>query len=226
MGLAVWVWLAVALIIAYAVGIALYALRVPFGDDHAMISAAAFGAAQTPADAWAALSAQHNEHRPVVVRLVFWLADLLPGPLDVALIAWAGNLFLVLMFALLLREGHRVSAPGPFIVVAAALMFNFGLSESSIWPMAAVSNFGVLAMMLAMLALLSMRGITAWLALSPALLAVGLQGNGLFVPFLGAAYLLTNKRPPLRRRSGSRWALRLPCGSSPTTFRRQKTQRP
>jgi hypothetical protein len=182
-------------IAAYFTGILIYAPGAPFGDDFAMIDGAQqFASSANLSQAWSALAAQHNEHRPIAVRFIFWIVGLLPEPPNVALIALVGNLSLLVMFALLLREGNRVRAHRAFIVVAAVLMFNFGLSESSIWAMAAVSNFGVLSAMMAALALLSLGAAWHWAALAVALVSVGMQGNGLLTPFLGAGYLLFNKR--------------------------------
>ena len=192
---AVWLILAAVVIAGYFAGIWIYALRTPFGDDFGMIAGAdAFAAATTPGEAWAALAGQHNEHRPVLVRLVFWLVGLMPGPLNTQLIVLLGNLSLVLMFALLMREGRRVAAPGAFIVVAAAMMFNFGTSEAAIWAITAVQNFGALSIVLTMLVLLSKGGAWSWAALACAVLAVGVQGNNLLAPFIGAAFLLIDKR--------------------------------
>ena len=191
----VWLILAALVITGYFVGIWLYGLRAPFGDDFGMIaSAQAFASAETPGEAWAALSGWHNEHRLVVVRLVFWLAELLPGPLNTQLIVLAGNLLLAPMFILLLREGRRVMAPGAFILVAAVMVFNFGTSETAIWAIATVQNFGALSMLLPMLVLLSKGGSWSWAALACAVVAVGVQANSLLAPFIGAAYLLLDKR--------------------------------
>ena len=192
---AVWLILAALVVAGYFIGIWLYALRAPFGDDFGMIAGAeAFGSAATPSEAWAALAGQHNEHRPVIVRLVFWLVGLLPGPLNTQLIVLVGNLSLVVMFALLVREGRRVMAPGAFVVVAAVMIFNFGTSEAAIWAITAVQNFGALSIMLVMLVLLSKGGGWSWGALACAVMAVGLQGNNLLAPFLGTAFLLLDKR--------------------------------
>ncbi len=191
----VWLILSALVIAGYFVGIWLYALRAPFGDDFGMIASAdAFASAATPGEAWAALTGQHNEHRPVLVRLVFWLVGLMPGPLNTQLIVLLGNLSLVVMFALLMREGQRVMAPGAFILVAAVMMFNFGTSEAAIWAIAAVQNFGALSTMLVMLVLLSKGGTWNWVALACAVVAVGMQGNNLLAPFLGTAFLLLDKR--------------------------------
>jgi hypothetical protein len=188
-------WVAIALAVIYFVGVALMAPGRPFGDDIDMArEAAAFGAAKSPGEAWGALSLQHNEHRPVLVRLIFWAAQPIPESARYTLIALVGGLFLVLMFALLSREARERAAPPTLVVALAALMFNFGSAESSLWAMAAVSNFGVLAMTALALWMASRGGWLTWAGLIPALLAVGLQGNGVLAPMLCAWFLLFNAR--------------------------------
>jgi len=181
--------------VAYFFAVALLAPAAPFADDADIASeAASFGAAKSPAAAWTVLSAQHEEHRPFVVRLVFWAASGLPGPTSYRLIALVGGLFLVAVFWLLAREARRIAAPGTMLVVLAALLFNFGAAEASLWAAAAVANFGVLAMAVAMLAMLGAGGAWAALAIVPALLAVGLQGNGLAALPVGIGVLMFNRR--------------------------------
>jgi hypothetical protein len=187
-------WIALAIVVAYFFGVALLAPAAPFADDVGIArEATAFGAAKSPTEAWRVLSAQHDEHRPILTRLAFWAADALPGPTSYRLIALTGSLFLVLAFWLFAREARRAEAPVAMLVVLAALLFNFGFAESSLWAMAAVSNFGVLALAMAMLVMISAGGRWAMLAIAPALLAVGLQGNGLVALLVGFGALLWSR---------------------------------
>jgi hypothetical protein len=197
-------WIALAIVVAYFFAVALLAPTTPYGDDVGIAKeAAAFGAAKSLQEAWTILSAQHDEHRPIVARLVFWAADALPGPTGYRLIALTGSLFLLLAFWLFAREARRIAAPAAVLVALAALVFNFGASEASLWASAAVSNFGVLAMAMAMLALLNAGGVWAVLAIVPALLAVGMQGNGLAALPVGIGFLLVNRSWTL----AAMWAL-------------------
>jgi hypothetical protein len=188
-------WIALAIMVAYFFAVALLAPATPFADDADIAhESASFGAAKSPAAAWTALSAQHDEHRPIVVRLVFWAAAALPGPTSYRLIALTGGLFLVAAYWLLAREARRIAAPRAILIVLAALLFNDGAAESSLWATAAVANFGVLAMVIAMLAMLGAGGAWAAVAIVPALFAVGLQGNGLAALLVGIGMLMFNRR--------------------------------
>lgn len=188
-------WIVLAIILAYFFSIAALAPTAPFADDAGISQeAAAFGAARSPAEAWTALSTQHDEHRPILLRLVFWGAATLPGETSYRLIALIGSLFLLLAFWIFAREARRSAAPGAILVVLAALTFNFGAAESSLWAAAAVANFGALGLAMAMLALIAAGGVWAALAIIPALLTVGLQGNGLVALAVGMGALLFNRR--------------------------------
>lgn len=191
----VWGLVCLALGTIYFIGVALMTPAHPFDDDIAVAQEARrLGEAGGLADAWGVLWSQHNEHRLVVTRVVFWVMQGLPDAVRWKATAMLGGLSLVLLFWLLARQAQRGAAPAAFFVVLASLIFNFASAESSIWPMAAVSNFGVLAMTALMLAMLARGGWLAIAAVAPALIAVGMQGNGMIAPMFGAFFLVCHGR--------------------------------
>lgn len=186
---------AAAMILAYFLLAWLFHLGRPLPDDVRLTTEIELARyAHSFQEFWRPMWSLHNEHRPVLARLVLLAETLVGGRPDYRFAALIGNLLLLPIFACLVAEARRARAPGAALVLLAALIFNFMSAESSLWAMAALSNFAAPMLAVLMLWLLSRGGALAWLAVLPALAAVGSQANGLIAPFVGAGYLLFNRK--------------------------------
>lgn len=193
-GLTIWLAAAAGIIVLYFVLVLLLAPGGPFMDDiHISESVERARAAANP---WPELWSQHNEHRPVITKLIFWLQRAVAAP-DYTLLAFIGNLSLLPIFAIFVQRARKLTgiAAGAAILFAAAMTFSYTSADSMLWAMTAMSNYGVI-----MFALLSFwmlgKGGAAWSigALSSALMAGLSQGNGFLVLLLGCAFLLLDRR--------------------------------
>ncbi len=76
----VWIGVALALIALYFILIVVLAPGAPFMDDiHISASVERARAAANP---WPELWAQHNEHRPLTTKLIFWAQRAIAGAPD------------------------------------------------------------------------------------------------------------------------------------------------
>lgn len=193
-GLTIWVAVASGLIVLYFVLVLLLAPGAPFMDDiHISESVERARAAANP---WPELWSQHNEHRPVITKLIFWLQRVVAPP-DYTLLAFIGNLSLLPIFAIFVQRARKLTgvAAGAAILFAAAMTFSYSSADSMLWAMTAMSNYGVIVCALLSFWMLAKGGVGWSLgALGAALLAGLSQGNGFLVLLLGCAFLVFDRR--------------------------------
>lgn len=186
--------LTAALIVAFFACVILFAPGAPFGDDFDI--SRSVEQARAAANPWPDLWAQHNEHRLVTTKLIFWAQRAIAGAPDYTLLAVIGNLSLVGMFAMLARRALSVrTAAGATVLFIATMLFSYTSADSMLWAMAAISNYGVTALALLAFWMLAKSG-AGWMlgALGCGLLACISQGNGFVVLALGSVFLLLQKR--------------------------------
>ncbi|MDP3492842.1 MAG: hypothetical protein Q8R82_06990 [Hyphomonadaceae bacterium] len=191
---AIWLGAAIAVIVLYFVLVLLLAPGAPFMDDiHISESVERARAAANP---WPELWSQHNEHRPVITKLIFWMQRAVAAP-NYTLLAFIGNLSLLPIFAVLALRAWRSagSAAGAAILFVATMTFSYTSADSMLWAMTAMSNYGVI--LFALLAFwMAGRSGAVWSigALGSALLAGLSQGNGFLVLMLGCLFLIFDRR--------------------------------
>jgi hypothetical protein len=190
-----WLGAALALIVLYFVLIVLLAPGAPFMDDiHISASVERARAAANP---WPELWAQHNEHRPVTTKLIFWAQRALTATPNYTLLAFIGNLSLLPIFAILAARAWKGAGPlaGAAILFIATMTFSYTSADSMLWAMTAMSNYSVITFALLAFWMLA-KGGTGWTlgALAAALLSGLSQGNGFLVLLLGCIFLLFNRR--------------------------------
>ncbi len=188
------VTLTAVLIAAFFACVILFAPGAPFGDD--LDIARSVEQAMAAPNPWPDLWAQHNEHRLVTTKLVFWMQRAITGAPNYTLLAVAGNLCLLIVFAIFAKRAlSSRAAVGATLVFVAAMTFSYTSADSMLWAMAAISNYGVIALALLAFWMLAKSGANWMLgALVCGLLACISQGNGFVVLALGAAFLLFQKR--------------------------------
>ncbi len=190
--------LVAAPLLAYFAMLARLWFDAPIWDDYDTIlrSANAMHDAATPAGWWAALLAQHNDHRIVVMRLVTQASILLTGGVDFRALMAIGNLAVVGVFAIACLA-FRETATAAAIAAAAFLQFQWSYYEATLMASAAVPNLGVIFFSLACLAMATRAGAAAAAAcVAFGLLAAGSQTNGLLaLPLAAIAAFLAGRRP-------------------------------
>ncbi len=193
-GVRIWLAAAAGVIVLYFVLVLLLAPGAPFMDDiHISASVERARAAANP---WPELWSQHNEHRPVITKLIFWAQRTVSAP-NYTLLAFIGNLSLLPIFAIFAwrawKSGGAIA--GAAILFAAAMTFSYTAADSMLWAMTAMSNYGVIVFALLAFWMLA-KGGAAWqlAALGAALLAGLSQGNGFLVLLVGCAFLLFERR--------------------------------
>lgn len=186
--------LTAALIVAFFACVILFAPGAPFGDDFDI--SRSVDQAMAAANPWPDLWAQHNEHRPVTTKLIFWAQRAITGAPDYTLLAIIGNLSLAGMFAIFASRALTArGAIGATVLFIATMTFSYTSADSMLWAMTAISNYAVIALALLSFWMLA-KGGAGWMlgALGCGLLACISQGNGFVVLALGAVFLLLQKR--------------------------------
>lgn len=193
-GLTIWLAASAGLIFLYFVLVVLLAPGAPFMDDiHISESVERARASANP---WPELWSQHNEHRPVITKIIFWMQRAVAAP-DYTLLAFIGNLSLLPIFAIFVQRARTLTgvAAGAAILFVATMTFSYTSADSMLWAMTAMSNYGVIVFALLAFWMLG-KGGAAWSlgALAAALLAGLSQGNGFLVLLLGCAFLVLDRR--------------------------------
>lgn len=186
--------LTAALILAFFVCVILFAPGAPFRDDVDMANAVE--RAMAASNPWPDIWSQHNEHRLVTTKLAFWMQRAITGAPDYTLLAVIGNLCLLVVFAIFAKRALTSrAAVGATLLFVAAMTFSYTSADSMLWAMAAISNYGVIALALLAFWMLA-KGGARWMlaALVCGLLACVTQGNGFVVMALGCVFLLLQKR--------------------------------
>lgn len=179
---------------AYFLVVYVFTTNFPIDDDFYLLALVNKYADGYPIG-FEQLLALHNEHRIAITRLVFISSYELFGGVNFRFLSLLANLSILGIFLLCcLRLPGKVGF-GSVGLVIAALLFQYGSAESMLWPVAALSNYFVLLLMLLGMVALERPGLrNLGLAVLLSLLAVVTQGNGLLVPYTMALYLLFERR--------------------------------
>lgn len=160
-----------------------YAVNIAKWDDHALKRTLLdYIASSGPADLLRVLSAQHNEHRIFLTRLITILDYSWYGQLDYRHLMFAGNLLLlsmiILWWRLLNHNGKTLFALLPVALIWPTLAH----WENMYWGMASIQNFGVVTLG-ALAVYWCMKG--PWSYFIAGILAAALSafssGNGLLI---------------------------------------------
>ncbi|PAW68812.1 MAG: hypothetical protein B9S34_01190 [Opitutia bacterium Tous-C1TDCM] len=139
--------------------------------------------------------AVNNEHRMLASRLLFAFAYWLGGGVDFALLAAAGNLFLLAAFGVLLAREGDPAARLRLAAVFSLSVFHLQHHESLFWAGSSIDHFFVvLAAVTALGALVSSGRAALPVATCAALLAGYSLAHGLLVWPVGFGLLLRQRR--------------------------------
>ncbi|WP_128543613.1 hypothetical protein [Larkinella soli] len=171
-----------------------YAINVPKYDDHALkYFLLYFEKADSLHDKLYALFRQHNEHRIVYDRVVTLLDYWLTGRLDFVHLMVLGNLSLVALLGVFIRVLKRSASPLWMALPVSLLLFNLSQWENMFWGMAALQNFTVIALVMAVFYRIAYQRKADWLTLGLAVAATTTSGNGLLVWPVGLVLVLLNR---------------------------------
>src|SRR3989304_3151464 len=138
--------------------------------------------------------AQHNEHRVAFVKALVLIQYYSSGLIDLRVVVFLGNLGLVGLLYVFYRLYGRDENRLLYLVPTTLLLFQFQYAETTLWPMAAVSNFYVLLFAFGALLLLRGQGLGGvFAAFLLAALASVTQGSGILA-FIAGAFLLALKK--------------------------------
>ncbi|MFC4161106.1 hypothetical protein [Chitinimonas lacunae] len=170
--------------------------NIPYWDDYeAGLRAMSRLLAQR--DWFAFFFEPNNEHIIATTRLVFLLDYLLTGQLDFRVVQWIGNLYLLGLLGLLgWHQSRQPDGHWSWLPLASLLLFTPRIYDSSLWAMAATSNYGVLFFSFLSFLLIDprhgRRGVAA--AAAAGVAAFLCQANGLFCLGLLTLWLVSQRR--------------------------------
>jgi hypothetical protein len=179
-----------------------YMVDVPINDDYMAILDFLnnwIGAEPLAAKA-ELLFSQHNEHRIVYDRIITLAFYFIGIPVNFFWLALIGNLSLVGIFLIFLKQLRRINSNLLYVVPLGVLCFNLGFYENITFAMASLSNFTVY-----LFSLLSIHFITKTkinrndviFSLVFLILAVFTQAGGLFLIPVTILVLLYRRQRPL-----------------------------
>lgn len=121
------------------------ALNVPFADDifDVLKVLSDLLGAEDPATAWEILYTQHNDHRTLSSRLLYFAVYLVSGEIDFRVLIFLANLALPLLLYSLYRVAHQHRLNYLVIVPAALALFQPRAYGVMLWSMAAFAYFYV-----------------------------------------------------------------------------------
>jgi hypothetical protein len=139
--------------------------------------------------------AQHNEHRITTTKIIYLLDYWLFDELNFRRLILIGNLFHLGTFYIFIKHEPQIDQRFYLFIFTACMIFQFGSAESMFWSMAAISNYLVLMLALLTLSLLSKNILRYYiLAIIFSVLTVFTQGNGILIPLIAVAYLISQNR--------------------------------
>ncbi|MEH6569397.1 MAG: hypothetical protein V7709_09990 [Halioglobus sp.] len=180
-----------------------HAINIPFADDILDVLQVINGLvnsddAATKADL---LFAQHNDHRTLSSRLIYYLVFSLEGEVNFRSLTFVANFALVLIFALWYLSVRDHSARWLILLPVALILFQLRAYGITLWSMAAFAYFYVYLYGFASLYCLGKKGTFSFVAaLVLASLATFTLASGQMVWFIGLAALL-HQAVVLKRRS-------------------------
>lgn len=138
---------------------------------------------------------QHNEHRIALTRLITWLDALIFGSLNFRHLMLAGNLLLLIIPVIWGIILHQNKKPLYSLIPVPFLWLTLAHWENMYWGMAAVQNFGIVALFVLTCFLLTQNKNKYLIsAIITAFLTVYASGNGLLILPIGCVLLFTANR--------------------------------
>ncbi|MDH4041618.1 MAG: hypothetical protein OEV88_13250 [Gammaproteobacteria bacterium] len=137
--------LSVLVIVFYFVFLSGNAINVPFADDifDVLKVLSALSLAEDKTTAFHILLAQHNDHRTLATRLLYWVVYRVSGEINFRQLTFLANLALPLLFISLymMAKSHKMK----FLVLlpAALILFQLRSYGIALWSMAAFAYFYV-----------------------------------------------------------------------------------
>ena len=191
------IWLTPLIIGCYYAVAVLFSVNFPISDDFSLldfVTNVATSSDPTRDLQW--LFAQHNEHRIATTRLVYLLDYWIFHTINFKRLILIGNLFQFATFYILIKQlPKKIENRSCILFIFACMFFQFSAAESMLWAMTAVSNYLILTLTALSLSLLSKNDSRYdILALLASTAGVFTQGNGLLIPPIGIAYLVSQKR--------------------------------
>lgn len=182
-------------IFLYYTLILLLSRNIPISDDYSMLTLIIeIINSDSPYEKLSYIFQQHNEHRIVTTKIIFYFYYLVFGDINFKSLIFMGNLFQLITFYILISF-FKIDNYKNFILLTVSLIFfSFGSAESSLMAMAAISNYLVITLMvLAVYFVNKDQKYSLILALLFSIAAVYTQGNGLIAPFIISGYLMAKK---------------------------------
>lgn len=163
-----------------------YTINIPVNDDYRAIldSLNKIISVESVSDKISVIFSQHNEHRIAYDRLWAIICYKINGQVNFNYLSLIGNLSLVGIFFLLLKNVRKVRKELIYLVPLSILVFNITFYENMTFAMAGLSNFTVFLFSLLSLYYLTKEVITKkdlFLSLLFMLFAVYTQGSGVFL---------------------------------------------
>lgn len=176
----------------------LYMVNAPINDDYDLLNFLnKCITTNSIAEKLQLILAQHNEHRIIYDRLWAILSYKLQGNVNFTTLAFIGNLSLVGIAWLLLKNFKSRTHPLFLFFPVMVFIFNITSWENMVFAMAALSNFTVYFFILCSLRLLTLNPLTEKSALYLSILffflAVITQGAGMFLFPISVLILLYKK---------------------------------
>lgn len=173
------------------------AVNVPKWDDHAF-KMFLLNLREEPglAGYLQQIFSQHNEHRIAVTRLITLTDASVFGNLNYRHLMLAGNLLLLIIPVVWGIILHQNKKPLYCLIPVPFLWLTLAHWENMYWGMAAVQNFGIVALFVLTCYLLIQHNIRYLVsAMVTAFLTVYASGNGLLILPVGCVLLFLGKRP-------------------------------
>ena len=121
-----------------------HALNIPQGDDITDVLMVMTRAAQSESVAafWELLWAQHNDHRTLASRLVYWLTLQLQGEMNFRTLAFLANGLLLGLLALFAAALAKPANRNWLLLGAALILLQWRAYDLVLWSMAGFAYFG------------------------------------------------------------------------------------
>jgi hypothetical protein len=122
-----------------------YAMNIPLGDDiHDILQVVTeVDKSDSLLETIGLMYEQHNDHRTIASRLVYWLVYTLQGEVDFRTLTFVANVGLILLLLLLFAYMPRDCERWFILLPAALVLFQIRAYGLTLWPMAAFAYFYV-----------------------------------------------------------------------------------
>lgn len=202
-----WLPTLLTLCVASVYGYFLYrhAINIPQGDDITDVLKVITTAANSEqvGDFFAALFAQHNDHRTLSSRLVYWFSYSVQGEIDFRVLTWLASAALALLLVCLAVAAGRVNYRAWILLSAALLLLHLRAYDLVLWAMAGFAYYFVFAYGFACICCLYRVNRTRLvLGMAFAFLATYSLASGQLIWFIGLVLLIQQRAMTGRVPSG------------------------